>query len=193
MFFCSYKHQREWEKKNAEKPVDVIAQAAAEEAKKPKKIPQDRGVAAKKLAVEIRAGRDPIKWMAKNGYKNQYQAYDAVRHYCETKMPELVDVLRPIKELRKAEVLTVKQVPEIEKPEEQQAEVLDAEVKPIGGTFRYQVTGIETEFGRFTMGTVAGVLRFDAHGNVEISMVTEDWMKMAKELPEVLRVLGVAE
>ena len=50
-----------------------------------------------------------------------------MRHYCETKMPELVDVLRPIKELRKAEVQTVKQVPKIEKPEEQKAEVLNAE------------------------------------------------------------------
>ena len=192
VFFCSYKHQRQWEAKHAEKPVDVIAQAAAEEAKKPKKIPQDRGVAAKKMAKEIQAGRDPIKWMAKNGYKNPYQAYDAVRHYCETKMPEMLEVLRPIKELRKAEVQKVEKVPEINKQEEK-VEVLDAEVKPIGGTFRYQITGIETDFGRFTMGTVAGVLRFDSPGNVEISMVTEDWLKMAKELPEILAVLGVAK
>ena len=126
-FFCSYKCQRKFEAEHPEKKVDVIAQAAAEEARKPKKEPQDRGVAAQKLAAEIRAGRDPIKWLRNEGYKNPHEAYQAVRHYCETKMPEMAEVLKPIKELRRAEVLKVEQVPDLEQLEEQVAEMLNAE------------------------------------------------------------------
>ena len=192
-FFCSYKCQREYEKKHPEKKVDVIAQAAAEEAKKPKKTPQDRGVAAQKLAAEIRAGHDPIKWLEKNGYRNAYQAYDAIRHYCETKMPEMVEVLRPIKELRKAEVQKVKQVPDLEQLEEQVAEVLNAEVKPIGSTFRYQVTGIETDFGRFDLIEGQKMITF-TYENEEITVTAKDWRKMAEHLPQILgMLLGVEE
>ena len=140
IFFCSYKCKREYEKKHTEKKVDVIAQAAAEEAKKQKKTPQDRGVAAQKLAAEIKAGHDPIKWLEKNGYRNAYQAYDAIRHYCETKMPEMVEVLRPIKELRKAEVRKVEKVPDLEQLEEQVAEVLNAEVKTPATPFGMPMT-----------------------------------------------------
>ena len=191
-FFCCYKHQRQYENAHPEKKVDVIAQAAAEEAKKPKKTPQDRGVAAQKLAAEIRAGHDPIKWLEKNGYRNAYQAYDAIRHYCETKMQELVGVLRPIKELRKAEVLKVKQVPDIEQLEEQVAEVLNAEVKPIGGTFRYQVTGIETDFGRFDMVEGQRMITF-TYEDEEITVTAKDWRKIEKHLKQILDMLGVEE
>ena len=191
-FFCSYKCQRKYEKEHPEKKVDLIAKATAEEARKPKKVPQDRGVAAQKLAAEIRAGSDPIKWMAKNGYKNAYQAYDAVRHYCQTKMPEMLEILKPIKELRKAEVMTVKQVPEIEKHEEQVAEVLDAEVKPIGGTFRYQITGIETDLGKFQWSKDPEVITFTYEGE-DISMLAGDWLKMKRQLPKILDTLGVKE
>ena len=194
-FFCTYKCQRQYEKKHQEKKVDVIAQAAAEEAKKPKKTPQDRGVAAQKLAAEIRAGHDPIKWLEKNGYRNAYQAYDAIRHYCETKLPEMVEVLRPIKELRKAEVQKVKQVPDLEQLEEQVAEVLNAEVtevKPIGGTFRYQVTGIDTDLGKFCWTNNPAAITFKYEGE-EISMLAGDWKTLAEQLPAILNVLGVAK
>jgi len=191
-FFCTYKCQRQYEKKHQKKKVDLIAQAAEEEARKPKKVPQDRGVAAQKLAEEIRTGRDPIKWMAKNGYKNAYQAYDAVRHYCQTKMPEMLEVLKPIKELRKAEVQKVKQVPDIETLEEQVAEVLNAEVKPIGGTFRYQITGIETDLGKFQWSKDPEVITFTYEGE-DISMLAGDWLKMKRQLPKILDTLGVKE
>lgn len=189
-FFCSYKCQRKYEKEHPEKKVDLIAKAAEEEEKKPKKVPQDRGVAAQKLAAEIRAGRDPIKWMAKNGYKNAYQAYDAVRHYCQTKMPEMLEVLKPIRELRKAEVQKVKQVPDIETLEEQVAEVLNAEVNPTGGTFRYKVTGIETNLGKFYWDNNGIIFRRE---NEWFAMPASLWLKMAEQLPKILDVLEVPE
>ena len=126
-FFCSYKCQRKYEKEYPEKKVDVIAQAAAEEAKKPKKMPTERGCIARSLIDVIRAGEDPIKYLQKQGYKNPYEAYSSVRHYCETNEPHLTEVLKPLKELRKAEVRKVDKVPDIEQLEEQVAEVLNAE------------------------------------------------------------------
>ena len=55
----------------------------------------------------------------------------------------------------------------------------------------FKVIGLETDFGRFTMGEVKGVIRFKAAGMTEIRMMTEDWLKMADLLPEILRELGV--
>ena len=191
-FFCCYKHQRQYENAHPEKKVDVIAQAAAEEAKKPKKMPTERGCIARSLIDVIRAGEDPIKYLQKQGYKNPYEAYSSVRHYCETNEPHLTEVLKPLKELRKAEVQKVKQVPDIEQLEEQVAEVLNAEVKPIGGTFRYQVTGIETDLGKFCLTNNQAVITFKYEGE-EISMLAGDWKTLEEQLPEILNVLGVAK
>ena len=191
-FFCSYKCQRKYEKDHPEKNVDVIAQAAAEEAKKPKKMPTERGCIARSLIDVIRAGGDPIKYLQKQGYKNPYEAYSSVRHYCETNEPHLTEVLKPLKELRKEEVRKVDKVPDIEQLEEQVAEVLNAEVKPIGGTFRYQVTGIETEFGRFDWNANRTLITF-TYEDEEISILPKDWKTMAEQLPKILDVLEVPE
>ena len=190
-FFCSYKCQRKYEKDHTEKKVDVIAQAAAEEAKKPKKMPTERGCIARSLIDVIRAGEDPIKYLQKQGYKNPYEAYSSVRHYCETNEPHLTEVLKPLKELRKAEVQKVDKVPDIEQLEEQVAEVLNAEVKPIGGTFRYKVTGIETDLGKFYWDNNGIIFK---RGNEWFAMPASLWLKMEEQLPEILTVLmGVDE
>ena len=192
-FFCTYKCQRQYEKKHQEKKVDVIAQAAAEEAKKPKKMPTERGCIARSLIDVIRAGEDPIKYLQKQGYKNPYEAYSSVRHYCETNEPHLTEVLKPLKELRKAEVQKVDKVPDIEQLEEQVAEVLNAEVKPVGGNFRYQVTGIETDFGRFDWTGDQKMITF-TYEDEEISVTAKDWRKMAEHLPKIMdMLLGVEE
>ena len=190
-FFCSYKCQREYEKKHPEKKVDVIAQAAAEEAKKPKKMPTERGCIARSLIDVIRAGEDPIKYLQKQGYKNPYEAYSSVRHYCETNEPHLTEVLRPLKELRKAEVRKVDKVPDIEQLEEQVAEVLNAEVKPEGDSFRYKITGIETDLGKFYWDNNGIIFK---RGNEWFAMTASLWLKMAEQLPKILGVLmGVEE
>ena len=191
-FFCTYKCQRQYEKKHQEKKVDLIAQAAAEEARKPKKVPTERGCIARSLIDVIRAGEDPIKYLQKQGYKNPYEAYSSVRHYCETNEPHLTEVLKPLKELRKAEVRKVEKVPDLEQLKEQVAEVLNAEVKPIGGNFRYQVTGIETDFGRFDWTGDQKMITF-TYEDEEISVLARDWKKIAENLPEILKVLGVEE
>ncbi|MBQ1365168.1 MAG: hypothetical protein IIY60_05060 [Clostridia bacterium] len=127
LFFCKYSHKRQYEKEHPEKKVDVIAQAAAEEEKKPKKVPTERGCIARSLIDVIRHGGNQIEFMREQGYKNPYEAYSSVRHYCETNEPHLAEVLKPLKDLPKgpqkktgrprkypAKVEKVDQVPEVE-------------------------------------------------------------------------------
>lgn len=139
IFFCRYSHKRQYEKEHAEKKVDLIAQAAEEETKKPKKMPTERGCIARSLQDVIRAGKNPIDFLRAQGYKNPYEAYNSVRHYCETNEPHLAEVLKPLRELpfertkptgrpRKSEVETVDKVPEVE-PVQCVAHVTAAEIQ----------------------------------------------------------------
>ena len=141
LWFCSYKHMREYDAKTEPKKKQLPAET---EPKAPKE-PTSRADQAKALAREILAGRSVIAWLKKEGYKNPHEAYSAVRNYAQTKMPELAETLKPLKDLPKAppaartgrprkyeaEVVTVDQVPEMEPdPEPVQciAHVTDAEL-----------------------------------------------------------------
>lgn len=97
-WFCSYKCMREYDAKHDGKNAAVVT---ADEVTAAQKEPTSRAVLAKALAKEIRAGRSVIEYMKAEGYKNPWEAYNAVRHYCETKMPELAEVLKPLRELQK--------------------------------------------------------------------------------------------
>ena len=102
-WFCSYKCMREYDAKHDGKNAAVVT---ADEVTAAPKEPTSRAVLAKALAKEIRAGRSVIEYMKAEGYKNPWEAYNAVRHYCETKMPELAEVLKPLRELQKAPAKT---------------------------------------------------------------------------------------
>ena len=123
LWFCSYKHMREYDAKTEPKK-----KLPAETEPKAPKEPTSRADQAKALAREILAGRSVIAWLKKEGYKNPHEAYSAVRHYAQTKMPELAETLKPLKDLPKAppaartgrprkyqaKVETVETVPEVE-------------------------------------------------------------------------------
>ena len=220
-WFCSYKCMRAYDAKHGPKQARPAGLPADLDAAAPKE-PVSRAVVAKALEKEIKRGGSVIAYLKAEGYKNPYQAYDAIRHYCETKMPELAEVLKPLRDLPKgpykktgrpkkqpAEVETVEQVPDIEKMEEQVAEMLNlqggvnyqvkvdesmkAEVKPFGDNFHYQgfkVTGIETEFGRFDWNVNRTLITF-TYEDEEINILPGDWKTMAEQLPEILQVLGV--
>ncbi len=98
LWFCSYKHMREYDAKTEPKKKELPAET---EPKAPKE-PTSRAEQAKALAREILAGRSVIAWLKKEGYKNPHEAYSAVRHYAQTKMPELAETLKPLKDLPKA-------------------------------------------------------------------------------------------
>ena len=123
-WFCSYKCMRAWDAKHDGKNAAVVT--VDEEHAAPKE-PVSRAVLARALAKEIKNGGSVIAYLTAEGYKNPYEAYNSVRHYCETKAPELAEVLKPLKDLPKApaaktgrprkypaKVEKVDQVPEIE-------------------------------------------------------------------------------
>lgn len=123
-WFCSYKCMRAWDAKHDGKNAAVVT--VDEEHAAPKE-PVSRAVLARALAKEIKNGGSVIAYLTAEGYKNPYEAYNSVRHYCETKAPELAEVLKPLKDLPKApaaktgrprkypaKVETVDKVPEIE-------------------------------------------------------------------------------
>ena len=145
MWFCSYKHMREFDAKT-EGPKKPRTETEAPPA--PPKEPTSRADQAKALAREILAGRSVIAWLKKEGYKNPHEAYSAVRHYAQTKMPELAETLKPLKDLPKAppaartgrprkypaKVETVEKVPEIEpdlEPVQCIAHVTNAEIEEV--------------------------------------------------------------
>ena len=125
LWFCSYKCMRTYDAKT-EGPKKPRTETEAPPA--PPKEPTSRADQAKALAREILAGRSVIAWLKKEGYKNPHEAYSAVRHYAQTKMPELAETLKPLKDLPKApaaartgrprkypvKVETVEKVPEVD-------------------------------------------------------------------------------
>lgn len=123
-WFCSYKCMRAWDAKHDGKNAKVVT--VDEEHAAPKE-PVSRAVLARALAKEIKNGGSVIAYLTAEGYKNPYEAYNSVRHYCETKAPELAEVLKPLRDLPKgpkkktgrprkypAKVETVDKVPEVE-------------------------------------------------------------------------------
>ena len=96
-YFCNYKHKRQYEKDHPETQKQLPALRVMKE----RKEPQSRMKTAEVLVEEIRNGRNPVDYLKKAGYGNPYEAYNAVRHHCEIKAPEMLEVLKPINELNK--------------------------------------------------------------------------------------------
>ena len=224
-WFCSYKCMRAWDAKTEPKPKKIQEDTAPTAQKEP----TSRAEQAKALAREILAGRSVIAWLKAEGYKNPHEAYSAVRHYAQTKMPELAETLKPLKDLPKApaakkqaEVVKVEKVPE---PVQCIAHVDPADLAEVeqlnleGGVnyqlkvdeakkeqgFLYNVTGIDTEIGEF-MRVSNGKIKWQAGRSgkedpimqiwdnvTEPALTPEQWRKLAKIIPEVLRVLGAEE
>lgn len=99
-WFCSYKCMRAWDAKHEPKQTRPAGLPADLDAPAPKE-PVSREVLARDLAKEIKNGGSVIAYLTAEGYKNPYEAYNSVRHYCETKAPELAEVLKPLRDLPK--------------------------------------------------------------------------------------------
>lgn len=99
-WFCSYKCMRAWDAKHEPKQTRPAGLPADLDAPAPKE-PVSRAVLARALAKEIKNGGSVIAYLTAEGYKNPYEAYNSVRHYCETRAPELAEVLKPLKDLPK--------------------------------------------------------------------------------------------
>lgn len=123
------------------------------------KLTQEQREEALRIAA---SGGDPIAYLKKLGLHNPWASWTYIRE----------------KAGKKADVITVKEVPEVEA----------AEI--------FKITGVETMLGSYTRGRVSGSViyfrREIAEGDViEVAMTEDDWRQLAKELPKVLKSLGV--
>ena len=156
----------------------------------------------KEEVVEIAIkGGDPIEYLKKCGLKNPYCAWGCIKKSLEKNDPGKYAKLISMSADKPAKVEKVDKVPEVKPGPAPLAPMpmvlqggVDYQLKVDEATVirkPFKVTGLETDFGRFTIGAVEGVLRFQASGENEISMVAEDWHKMAEVLPEILAALEV--
>lgn len=197
-WFCSYKCMRAWDAKHEPKQKRPAGLPEDLEAPAPKE-PTSRAVLAKALMKEIQNGGSVIAYLTAEGYKNPYEAYASVRHYCETKMPELAEVLKPLRELQKAPAKTgrpekypakvekVDKVPEVEPvereddlpPWERQLLEMDKQ-KPVQSIAH--VTDAELEEAE------QAVADLILQGGVNYQLKIDEDMKKPKKLFSVLAV-----
>ncbi len=135
------------------------------------KLTQEQREEALRIAA---SGGDPIAYLKKLGLHNPWASWSYIRE----------------KAGKKADVITVREAPEVE-VQAPDVEALKAEVAEI-----FKITGVETLLGSYTRGQVSGnVIYFRreiAEGDViEVAMTEDDWRQMARELPKVMRTLGV--
>ncbi len=156
------------------------------------KLTQEQREEALRIAA---SGGDPIAYLKKLGLHNPWASWSYIRE----------------KAGKKAEVTTVKEVPEVES--DKPVPVEQAVQKTVEGMRKFakmmkemstaqvdvfRITGVETGLGSYTRGLVSGSViyfrREIAEGDViEVAMTENDWRKLAMELPKVLKTLGVEE
>ena len=123
------------------------------------------------------SGGNPITYLKGLGIKNPWSSWAYIKEHFNSIM-DGTDTGK-----KKAEVTTVKEVPEVEALEAEAAEI-------------FKITGVETMLGSYSRGRVSGSViyfrREIAEGDViEVAMTEDDWRQLAKELPKVLKTLGV--
>ena len=128
------------------------------------------------------SGGNPITYLKGLGLKNPWAAWAYIKE--KARREKIHDILATVDAgKKKAEAITVEEVPEVEALEAEAAEV-------------FKITGVETLLGSYARGQVArNVIYFRreiAEGDViEVAMTENDWRKLAMELPKVLKTLGV--
>lgn len=217
-WFCSYKCMRAWDAKHEPKqkrpaglPEDLDAPAPKE--------PTSRAVLAKALMKEIQNGGSVIAYLTAEGYKNPYEAYASVRHYCETKMPDALLTLKPLKNLprgpqkKTGRPRKTEEVVKEDKEGEAGAvplvlqggvnyqlkvdEAMKAEVQQKKPGFRYEIKTIETSIGEFSYDRKAHLLIFrrkdeeNEFGYQYLSMSTAEWDKLLIIVPKLADLMGV--
>lgn len=164
-------------------------------------------------------GGSPIEYLKKCGIGNPWASWDWIKKSLAKKDPEKYAKLAAGDAQKKPEVITVERVPAVEIPEQQiqplglQFEIPEKPSQPLilQGGVDYQmkvdemeaeaaelfkIIGVETSLGSYARGNVSrNVIYFrraiDESDVIEVAMVEDDWRQLARELPKVLKTLGV--
>ena len=171
------------------------------------------------VARLLSGGEDPIPYLAGLGYENPRMAYTNVKKLAKAKFPELYRVFPEDlrlwriakekeakaaveldgKEYEKLEppTLTVDGPLNIETPEGNRVRVVEVPEKKPKITKPVMYGGLEVsavrsgEFGEFYCDLKYNSVDWRTAEGEEVSMAPRMWAKMARKLPEILRILGV--
>lgn len=174
----------------------------------------------KAKAVEIALeGGDPIAYLKECGCGNPWGNWGYIKMKMQKKNPEQYERIMEAEKKRKEKsgivlvpagskvVTEMRQVKaEVQVAEKLPKEAAEQPVKKVAPppepvenltipgleVLRFKVTGIETNYGKFYHDEESGQFRWMPKGStIVVMMQAADWAKMAEDLPEILRVLGV--
>ena len=150
----------------------------------------------RKKAVDIALkGESPIPFLKKCGAKNPTASWVYIKKILREAKPEIYAQLMALKEQPEEETIKVEEIPADEiHPQKiagkavNYAEVIAVEEKVGTDELTYQVTGLRTSCGEYSIN--GKDLFFTIPDDQEIGLPIELWKRIAKELPGVLKVLG---
>lgn len=150
----------------------------------------------RKKAVDMALkGESPLKYLEECGAKNPSASWVYIKKILREAKPEIYAQLMALKEQTEEEPIQVEEIPadeiylqKIARQAVNYAEVIAAEEKESTDELKYQVTGLRTSCGEYSVN--GKVLFFTIPDDQEIGLPIELWKRIAKELPGVLKVLG---
>lgn len=126
----------------------------------------------KEKAVQIAiSGENPLPYLKECGSDNPAAIWYTIRQAVKDTNPELYAKIPYLNNQKKP------QEPETPQPETK-------------NDIEYEITGLRTSYGEFRI-SGNGYLFFGSNEKDEVEMPVELWQKFAKDLPQVMAILGV--
>lgn len=175
----------------------------------------------KQKAIETALeGGDPIKYLKECGAKNTWGNWGWIKMQLEKKDPEKYKRMMEALGQKPATVERADKLPKVERKAEEQKPLAKVVRKEItkdgvkveakllvpkeefekalnGGTKKaldFKVIGIETKLGKFQYDSASDQMRWmPKNSTVVIMMQSEDWEKLAEDLPEIMKAIGATD
>lgn len=156
-------------------------------------------ITCRQLVEAMEAGADPMEWLKEQGYTNPAHAYQNLRNAAKAKDPELFarfpvkkKTREPAEEpepMKRGDTISAEEVcPPIRAEEPKKQELSLEEALEI--TEGYKTTAIKkTGIGEFYLDERHGRIDWRNENGDEVSMFPDEWRKLAKEIPKMLRIL----
>lgn len=153
----------------------------------------------KKKAVEIAiVGGNPIPYLKECGSRNPEALWSMIRRNVKEKDPELYAKIPARVGGRKKEETTMAEAME---GMQEAAETFFGACGEMGLDMKkgpascegFEVTGLKTEYGRFSVSSNGYLLFSGPDPADDLEMPAETWLRFAGDLPRVLEILGIGQ
>ena len=169
------------------------------------KITNDMRMKAAEMAIN---GESPLAYLRECGSKNPSASWQYIRSVLERKNPEIYAKLpdrlpKTAGEERQAETpetptitIDAKKINLVETPEGEYVESVKLPVPPVQPEItkpdlNYRIRSVETDLGVYSADSEYFEFKSKRNKNDAIEMELDDFIRLAEELPKVMRILGV--